>query len=360
MQRLLWNMSVILAFMLPMAVHAESQVMEAKPAKDKVLLNVSYDPTRRFYEDYNQMFAEHWKTMSGETVVIRQSHGGSGKQARAVIEGLPADIISLATAHDINMVAERAGLLDKDWSSAYPNQSTPYYSTIVFLVRAGNPKKITGWADVIRDDVVVVTPNPKTSGGARWNYLAAYSYAQATYQGDEGKIAEYMKKLFANVPVFDTGARGSVTTFVQRGIGDVLITWENEAYLASHELGEGEFEMVVPDYSVQAEPPVAVVTKTAEKKGNLDVAKEYVNYLYSDEAQKLIAKHYYRPYDKKIAKTFAAQFPTIQHMATIRDFGGWPAVHAKHFAEGGLFDQAVAQKTKDGTPAKEKDIKKAP
>lgn len=317
-------------------------VVSQAMAGDMKLLNVSYDPTREFYEDYNELFAKHWLEKSGQKIVIKQSHGGSGKQARGVIEGLPADVVTLALAYDIDAIAEHAGLLPKDWQSKLPHNSTPYSSTIVFLVKKGNPKQIKDWGDLIKDGVEVITPNPKTSGGARWNYLAAYGYALQANGNDDAKATEYMKQLFAHVPVLDAGARGATTTFVQRGIGDVLITWENEAFLAKQELGKDQFEVVIPSVSIKAEPPVAVVEKNAEKHGTLEASKEYVGYLYSKEAQMLVAKHFYRPADEAVAKEFATVFPVVT-MKTIADFGGWQAVQVKHFADGGVFDQLTSK-----------------
>lgn len=307
-------------------------------AETQELLNVSYDPTRELYEAYNKLFAAHWKEKTGNDVSIKQSHGGSGKQARSVIDGLQADVVTLALGYDIDAIAEKAQLLPQEWQKKFPANSTPYTSTIVFLVRKGNPKNIKDWDDLAREGIQVITPNPKTSGGARWNYLAAYGYGLKKFQGDETKVHEFLKKLFSNVPVFDTGARGATTTFVQRGIGDVLLAWENEAHLAQKESGGSDFEIVVPSISILAEPPVAVVDKVAEKKGNLETAREYLNYLYSPEAQKLIAEHYYRPRDTKILAEFGNQFPKVE-MLTIQDFGGWKKTQAKHFDDGGVFDQ---------------------
>jgi sulfate transport system substrate-binding protein len=308
-------------------------------AADKLeLLNVSYDPTREFYEAYNTLFQKHWKEKGGADVAIRQSHGGSAKQARAVIDGLNADVVTLALAYDIDVIAKSRDLLPKNWQTLLPNNSSPYTSTIVFLVKKGNPKGIKDWDDLIKDGVEVITPNPKTSGGARWNYLAAYNYALKKTKGDEAKATDYMKQLFAHVPVLDTGARGATTTFVQRGIGDVLLTWENEAYLAVNELGKDKLDIVIPSSSILAEPPVALVQKNADKKGTTAVAKEYLTYLYSPEAQELAAQHYYRPQDKKAAAKYKDRFPSIP-MASIKDFGGWEAAQKKHFDDGGLFDQ---------------------
>lgn len=325
--------AVIAAFLLLLGV--------AQPlhAADKLeLLNVSYDPTREFYEKYNTLFQKHWKQKSGGDISIRQSHGGSAKQARAVIDGLQADVVTLALAYDIDMIAGNRSLLPENWQTLLPNNSSPYTSTIVFLVKKGNPKGIKDWGDLIKDGVEVITPNPKTSGGARWNYLAAYGYAEKHFKGDEAKITDYMKQLFRHVPVLDTGARGSTTTFVQRGIGDVLLTWENEAYLAVNELGKNTFDIIVPSISIRAEPPVAVVQKNTEKKGTVEAAKEYLMYLYSAEAQELAAAHYYRPQDAKVLAKHKQTFPTVA-MMTIADFGGWKAAQKKHFDDNGLFDQ---------------------
>lgn len=302
------------------------------------LLNVSYDPTREFYEEYNKLFAKHWKEKSGQDVKIKQSHGGSGKQARAVIDGLQADVVTLALAYDIDAIAEKSKLLPNTWQEKLPNNSAPYTSTIVFLVKKGNPKHIKDWDDLVKDGVQIITPNPKTSGGARWNYLAAYGYALKKFGNDEARAQEFVKKLFANVPMLDTGARGSTTTFVQRGIGDVLLAWENEAFLIVEELGKGQFDIVVPSISILAEPPVAVVDKVANKRGTLEVAREYLNFLYSKEAQQLAGKHFYRPSDKDVAAQFASKFPQTE-LLTIADFGGWKTAQKKHFDDGGVFDQ---------------------
>ncbi len=313
----------------------------AAPAPQE-LLNVSYDPTRELYENYNRLFSEHWKQKTGGEVKITQSHGGSGKQARSVIDGLPADVITLALAYDIDAIADKGKLLPPDWQSKFPHNSAPYTSTIVFLVKKGNPKQIKDWDDLVRDDIKVVTPNPKTSGGARWNYLAAWGYADAKYGHDETKTKEFISKLFKNVPVLDTGARGATTTFVQRNIGDVLISWENEAFLAAQEMGKDKFDIVVPSVSILAEPPVAIVEKNASKKGTLELATEYLNYLYSPEAQELAAKNFYRPSDPAVLAKHAEQFPTIK-MFTITDFGGWKEAQKKHFDDGGVFDQIYAR-----------------
>jgi len=306
-------------------------------SKTRELLNVSYDPTRELYVAYNQIFARHWKQKTGEDITIRQSHGGSGGQARSVIDGVPADVVTLALAADIDAISQKAGLLPANWQSRLPNFSTPYTSTIVLLVRKSNPKKIKDWDDLIRQDVSVITPNPKTSGGARWNYLAAYAYAKKRW-GTDAKAQEFLKNLYGRVPVLDTGARGSTVTFVERGVGDVLIAWENEAFLALNDLGKGRFDIVVPSISILAEPPVAVVDKNALKNGNLAAAREYLSYLYSPEAQEIIAQNYYRPIDKTVAAKYASQFPAL-NLVTIRDFGGWTKVQAQHFDYGGIFDQ---------------------
>ena len=302
------------------------------------LLNVSYDPTREFYEEYNRLFAQHWKATTGEDVVINQSHGGSSKQARAVIDGLEADVVTLALAYDIDAIAQN-GLLDKDWQSKLPYNSTPYTSTIVLLVRKGNPLGIHDWNDLIRPGVKVITPNPKTSGGARWNYLAAWGYALRKSNNNEAAARGYMKKLFANVPVLDSGARGATTTFVQRGVGDVLIAWENEALLARKEFGSDKFEIVVPSATILAEPLVAVVDKVARKHGTEKVARAYLEYLYSPEAQELAAKYYFRPRLKSVADKYARVFPKVNTFTVAEGCGGWQQAQAKHFSDGGTFDQ---------------------
>jgi len=303
------------------------------------LLNVSYDPTREFYEEYNRLFAQHWKATTGQDVVINQSHGGSGKQARAVIDGLEADVVTLALAYDIDAIAQNGGLLDKDWQSKLPNNSTPYTSTIVLLVRKGNPQHIHDWDDLIRPGIKVITPNPKTSGGARWNYLAAWGYALHKSNNNEQGARDYMKKLFANVPVLDSGARGSTTTFVQRGVGDVLIAWENEALLALKEFGSDKFEIVVPSETILAEPPVAVVDSVARKHGTEKVARAYLEYLYSPEAQELAARYFYRPRLKSVADRYAGVFPKVNTFTVLEGCGGWQNAQAKHFSDGGTFDQ---------------------
>jgi sulfate transport system substrate-binding protein len=303
------------------------------------LLNVSYDPTREFYEEYNRLFAQHWKATTGQDVIVNQSHGGSGKQARAVIDGLEADVVTLALAYDIDAIAQNGGLLDSDWQSKLPYNSTPYTSTIVLLVRKGNPQHIHDWDDLIRPGVKVITPNPKTSGGARWNYLAAWGYALRKSNNNEAGAREYMKKLFANVPVLDSGARGATTTFVQRGVGDVLIAWENEARLALKEFGSDKFEIVVPSATILAEPPVAVVEKVARKHGTEKVAQAYLEYLYSPEAQELAVKYFYRPRIKSVADKYASFFPKANTFTVVEGCGSWQQAQAKHFSDGGTFDQ---------------------
>lgn len=315
-------------------------VLTSALAADKVtLLNVSYDPTREFYQDYNAAFARYWKAKTGQDVTINQSHGGSGKQARAVIDGLPADVVTLALAYDIDAISENGGLVAKNWQLRLPNNSAPYTSTIVFLVRKGNPKHIKDWNDLVRPGISVITPNPKTSGGARWNYLAAWGYALRQNHNDQNQARQFVAQLYRNVPVLDSGARGSTTTFVQRGIGDVLIAWENEAFLAVKELGKDKFEMVVPSYSILAEPPVSVVDKVANKRGTATVAKAYLEYLYSDEGQEIAAKHYYRPRSKAVADRHANEFPKLTLFTIDQVFGNWQNAQKTHFADGGVFDQ---------------------
>ena len=303
------------------------------------LLNVSYDPTRELYQEFNAAFAKHWKSRTGETVTIRQSHGGSGKQGRAVIDGLEADVVTLALAYDIDAIAEKAQFLPADWQTRLPYNSSPYTSTIVFLVRKGNPKGIKDWDDLIKPGVSVVTPNPKTSGGARWNYLAAWGYALKKNGSDEAKAREFVTQLFRNVPVLDPAARGALTTFVERGIGDVFLSWENEAFLATKELGPDRFEIVVPSASILAEPPVAVVDKTVDRRGTRKVAEAYLQYLYSAEGQNIAGKHYYRPRDPQVAAQYASLFPQVNLFAIDDVFGGWQQAQKTHFADGGTFDQ---------------------
>lgn len=311
--------------------------------KNLELLNVSYDPTREFYGDFNTAFIRHWKEKTGTDISVQQSHGGSGKQARAVIDGLAADVVTLALAYDIDAIAERSRLLPKEWQKRLPDNSAPYTSTILFLVRKGNPKGIKDWNDLIRPGVAVVTPNPKTSGGARWNYLAAWAYAQKKQGANEAEALEFVTKLFQNVPVLDTGARGATTTFIQRGIGDVLISWENEAFLSLKELGQGQFELVAPSLSILAEPSVAVVDRVAKRKGTEALAKAYLEYLYTEAGQEIAAKHYYRPRLESVAQKYATTFPKIELVTIDRDFGGWAQAQKNHFAEGGTFDRVIAK-----------------
>src|SRR5882762_5087022 len=313
-----------------------SSIVQGKEIK---LLNVSYDPTRELYEDYNTAFAKHWKEKSGDTVTVRQSHGGSGKQARSVIDGLEADIVTLALAYDIDAIAEKGKLLPLDWQKRLPNNSAPYTSTIVFLVRKGNPKGIKDWDDLVKPGVSVITPNPKTSGGARWNYLAAWGYALKKNGNDEAKAKEFVQKLFKNVPVLDAGARGARTTFVQRGIGDVLIAWENEAIMAIKESGKGQFELIAPSISILAEPPVTVVDKVAQKRGTEAAAKAYLAYLYSETGQEIVARHFYRPRLESVAQKFAGQFAEVKLFTIDELFGGWQKAQKTHFNDGGVFDQ---------------------
>jgi sulfate transport system substrate-binding protein len=314
-------------------------------ARDVQLLNVSYDPTRELYRDYNTAFAKHWQEKSGDKVTVETSHGGSGKQARSVIDGVEADVVTLALAYDVDAIAEKAKLIDPGWQKRLPDNSAPYTSTIVFLVRKGNPKGIKDWPDLLRSGVSVVTPNPKTSGGARWNYLAAWAYFDKIFKGDQDKVRRSITALFRNVPVLDTGARGATTTFVQRGIGDVLLAWENEAFLAQEELGPDKFEIVVPKLSILAEPSVALVDKNVDKHGTRAVAEEYLKYLYSPEGQKIAAKHYYRPRHPEFAdKDDIARFPKVELVTIDQGFGSWQKAQAEHFADGGIFDQIQASK----------------
>ena len=317
-------------------------ISNALAAKEVKLLNASYDPTREFYQEYNQAFAKYWKDKTGETVKIQQSHGGSGKQARSVIDGLEADVVTLALAYDIDSLNKKGGLVSAKWQERLPDNSSPYTSTIVFLVRKGNPKVIKDWNDLSRQDVSVITPNPKTSGGARWNFLAAWAYALKKNNGDEAAAKDLVKRIYRNAPVLDTGARGSTTTFVERGIGDVLIAWENEAVLAANELGKGEFEIVIPSVSILAEPPVSIVDSVVKKRGTKHVANEYLRYLYSDEAQEIAAKHYFRPRNEAVAAKYADKFPKL-NLVTIDDtFGGWQNAQKKFFADKGIFDEIYA------------------
>jgi sulfate/thiosulfate-binding protein len=306
---------------------------------DTTILNVSYDPTRELYKDFNAAFAEKWKTDTGETVTIQTSHGGSGKQARSVIDGLEADVVTLALEADIDAIAKETGKIPADWKTKFENNSAPYTSTIVFLVRKGNPKGIKDWGDLVKDDVQVITPNPKTSGGARWNFLAAWAWARAANGGDDAKAQQFVTDLFKHVPVLDTGARGSTTTFVQRGLGDVLIAWENEAYLSLEELGPDKFDIVTPTISIKAEPPVALVDGNVDTKGTRKVAEAYLQYLYSDVGQKIAAKHFYRPFKPEVADPNDIKRFADVKLVTIDEFGGWKEAQPKYFGDGGLFDQ---------------------
>jgi sulfate transport system substrate-binding protein len=325
---------VILAA-VALAVGLPSVAGAAAPVE---LLNVSYDPTRELYRDIDAAFIPFWKAKTGQVVSIKQSHGGSGAQARAVIDGLPADVVTLALAADIDAIADKAKSIAPNWQARLDANSTPYYSTIVFLVRKGNPKNIQDWDDLIKPGVKVITPNPKTSGGARWNYLAAWGYAQRK-TGSVAGARDYMTKLFRNVPVLDSGARGATTTFVQRGQGDVLLAWENEAYLATTQLGKGKFEIVYPSISVLAEPPVAVVDKVVDRKGTRAVAEAYLKFLYTPEAQKIVARNFYRPRDPTVAAAYKSQFKSLPLLTIDKNFGGWKRVQAAHFNDGGVFDQ---------------------
>jgi len=303
------------------------------------LLNVSYDPTRELYQDYNAAFAKYWKAKTGQTVTVQQSHGGSSKQARAVIDGLEADVVTLALAYDIDAISEKAKLLPANWPSRLPNNSSPYTSTVIFLVRKGNPKNIKDWDDLVKPGISVITPNPKTSGGGRWDYVAAWGYAFLKSGRDEAKAKAYIAQLYKNVPVLDSGARGSTTTFVERGIGDVLIAWENEVLLGAKDLGQDKFEIVVPSVSVLCEPTVSIVDKVVDKKGTRAVAQAYLEYLYSPEGQEIAAKRYYRPRSEAVAKKYASQFPKVKLFALAEIIGNWQKTNKIHFADGGVFDQ---------------------
>jgi sulfate/thiosulfate transport system substrate-binding protein len=330
-------MKTIITVSLFVLALASSTVSVA--AKTIALLNVSYDPTRELYEDYNHVFADYWKKKTGDDVTVSQSHGGSGKQARAVIDGLPADVVTLALAPDIDAIVDKAHIIGPKWESRYPENSSPYTSTIVFLVRKGNPKAIKDWPDLVKSGVEVVTPNPKTSGGARWNFLGAYGYALKTNNNDAAKAKDFVKALYGNVKVLDTGARGSTITFVQRGQGDVLIAWENEALLTINKLNPGAFEIVYPSQTILAEPPVAVVDLNADKHGTHEVAAAYLQYLYSPQGQDVIARNYYRPRDKAVEAKYASQFPALSLFTVADLFGGWGKVQKEFFGDGGTFDQ---------------------
>lgn len=327
---------------LLLTVSALLLISPAARAADFSLLNVSYDPTRELYRDFNDAFSKYYKQKTGNNITVRQSHAGSGGQARAVIEGLEADVVTLALAYDIDEIVNKAHTIDPGWQKRLPNNSAPYTSTIVFLVRAGNPKKIKDWDDLTRSDVKIITPDPKTSGGARWNYLAAWAYGLEKY-GNDARARDFVKKLYANVPVLDSGARGSTNTFVQRGLGDVLLAWENEAFLSINELGKNKFEIVVPSLSILAEPTVAWVDTVAKRRGTETVAKDYLNYLYTKEGQRISAKHYYRPRDSEVAKEYASQFPTLKLITIDNVFGGWTKAQPLHFGDGGEFDKIMTE-----------------
>jgi sulfate transport system substrate-binding protein len=329
--------------LLALAVSGACSVLSLAPnaalAKDVTLLNVSYDPTRELYQDYDKAFAAWWKAKTGDNVIVKQSHGGSGKQARSVIDGLEADVVTLGLAYDVDELSTKARLIPADWQKRLPHNSSPYTSTIVFLVRKGNPKGIKDWDDLVRPGVQVITPNPKTSGGARWNYLAAWGYALKKPGGSDAKAREFVAALYRNVPVLDSGARGSTTTFVERGIGDVLIAWENEAYLALKEFGPEKFQIVNPSVSILAEPPVSIVDKVVDKHGTRAVSQAYLEYLYSPEGQKIAAENFYRPVDPAVAAQYASKFPQISLFHIDETFGGWTKAQTTHFNDGGVFDQ---------------------
>ena len=329
---------------LGLVLFATATATATATAADLILLNVSYDPTRELYQAFNKEFAAYWQKKTGQAVTINQSHGGAAKQARAVIDGLPADVVTLALAYDIDAIAEKSKLLPKDWQTKLPNNSAPYTSTIVFLVRKGNPKGVKDWDDLVKPGVSVITPNPKTSGGARWNYLAAWGYALKQNGNDDAKAKAFVAKLFANVPVLDSGARGSTTTFIQRGIGDVAITWENEAYLTVNEIGKDQFEVVVPSLSILAEPTVALVEKVAAKRGTTEVAKAYLEYLYTEQGQEIAAKHYYRPRNPTVLAKHEQRFPKVELITIDEVFGGWQKAQTTHFNDGGTFDQIYQPK----------------
>ena len=326
-------------------IAASALALSALPARaDTTLLNVSYDPTRELYQEFNAAFAKQWKAKTGEAVAVRQSHGGSGKQARSVIDGLDADVVTLALAYDIDALADHGKQVPLDWQKRLPNNASPYTSTIVFLVRKGNPKKIADWPDLAKSGVEVITPNPKTSGGARWNYLAAWAYALKQPGGNADSAKAFVKRIYANTKVLDSGARGSTTTFVERGIGDVLIAWENEAYLSVKALGPDKFEIVTPSLSILAEPPVSVVDKVVDKRGTRKVAQAYLEYLYSPEGQEIAARNFYRPRDANVAAKYAKQFAPVKLVTVDSDFGGWRVAQKTHFDDGGVFDQIYAPK----------------
>jgi sulfate transport system substrate-binding protein len=336
-QSILLNAAAILAGVLT-TLGAPDTCLAADAPKEVTLLNVSYDPTRELYDEFNKAFAADWKKKTGQQVTVKQSHGGSGKQARSVIDGLEADVVTLALAYDVDALV-KPGLLKPDWQKRLPDNASPYTSTIVFLVRKGNPKGIKDWDDLIKPGVSVITPNPKTSGGARWNYLAAWAHAARKFKGDEAQVRAFVKALYANVPVLDSGARGSTTTFVERGLGDVFLSWENEAFLAVEQLGKGQFEIVVPKLSILAEPPVAVVDAVADRHGTRAVAEAYLKYLYTEEGQEIAAKNHYRPRNAKVAAKYAGSFTKVELVTIDAVFGGWSKAQPTHFGDGGVFDQ---------------------
>jgi sulfate/thiosulfate transport system substrate-binding protein len=330
--------ALVLCTVLALAAGPSVFARAAQPAGPVTILNVSYDPTRELYDDYNAVFAKYWKAKTGQTVTVQQSNGGSGKQARAVIDGLQADVVTLALAYDIDAISSQGSLLPANWQSRLPDNSTPYTSTIVFLVRSGNPKHIRDWNDLVKPGISVITPNPKTSGGARWNFLAAWAYALKQPGGNAEKAKAFVAALYKNVPVLDSGARGSTTTFVERGLGDVEIAWENDAFLAVNDLGKGKFQIVVPKQSILAEPPVSLVDKVVDQKGTRAVAQAYLQYLYSPAGQEIVAKHYFRPRNAAVAKKYANVFPNLK-LVDINLFGGWQNAQKTFFADGGVFDQ---------------------
>jgi sulfate/thiosulfate transport system substrate-binding protein len=333
---------LILSGALVLSVAAPTRRVAAQG--EVTLLNVSYDPTRELYQELNAGFAKYWKGRTGQTVTVRQSHGGSGKQARSVIDGLEADVVTLALGYDVDALHQHAKLIPANWQTRLPNNSAPYTSTIVFVVRKGNPKGLKDWDDLVKPGVSVITPNPKTSGGARWNYLAAWGYALRQSKGDEGKARDFVTRLYKNVPVLDSGARGSTTTFTQRGMGDVMIAWENEAFLAVKELGPDKFAIVVPSVSILAEPPVTIVDKTVDKRGTRAAAQAYLEYLYGEDGQEIAAKHYYRPRLAKVASKHAGDFPKVSLFTIDEVFGGWAKAQPKHFGDGGIFDEIYQPK----------------
>jgi sulfate/thiosulfate transport system substrate-binding protein len=343
-----WLLSSSVLLLLPAVVVALSACSKpaASSAESLTLLNVSYDPTRELYEDFNTAFAKHWEATQGTKLSIKQSHGGSGKQARAVIDGLEADVVTLALAYDVDMLHDKGDLIPENWQSRLPNNSSPYTSTIVFVVRKGNPQNIDDWDDLVRPGVAVITPNPKTSGGARWNYLAAWGHALREAGGDEAKAREFVESLYRNVPVLDSGARGSTTTFAERGLGDVLIAWENEALLLTDEVGKDRFEIVVPSDSILAEPPVTVVDKNVDRRGTRAAAEAYLQYLYSEEGQEIAAKHHYRPRSEAVAAKYTSHFPSVRLFTIDEVFGGWKKTQQTHFDDSGVFDSIYAPKAK--------------